>query len=86
MVAKLISCGIKKGDKMSVILYTTHCPKCMVLEKKLKSKNIEYVENTDTNLMISKGFETTPMLEVDGEIMNFVVANTWINAQQEERI
>lgn len=66
---------------MSVILYTTHCPKCMVLEKKLKSKNIEYVENTDTDLMISKGFETTPMLEVDGEIMNFVVANTWINAQ-----
>lgn len=64
-----------------VILYTTHCPKCMVLEKKLKSKNIEYVENTDTNLMISKGFETTPMLEVDGEVMNFVAANTWINAQ-----
>ena len=53
----------------------------MVLEKKLKSKNIEYVENTDTDLMISKGFETTPMLEVDGEIMNFVAANAWINAQ-----
>ena len=53
----------------------------MVLEKKLKSKNIEYVENTDADLMISKGFETTPMLEVDGEIMNFVAANTWINAQ-----
>ena len=46
-----------------------------------KSKNIEYVENTDTDLMISKGFETTPMLEVDGEIMNFVAANAWINAQ-----
>ena len=66
---------------MSIILYTTHCPKCMVLEKKLKSKNIEYVENTDTDLMISKGFGTTPMLEVDGEIMNFVAANAWINAQ-----
>jgi glutaredoxin len=72
---------IKKGDKIMVILYTTHCPKCVVLEKKLKSKNIEYIENTDTDLMISKGFETTPMLEIDGEIMNFVAANTWINAQ-----
>ena len=64
---------------MSVILYTTHCPKCMVLEKKLKSKNIEFVENTDTDLMISKGFETTPMLEVDGTAMSFGEAVKWIN-------
>lgn len=66
---------------MSVILYTTGCPKCRVLEKKLESKNIEYVKNTDTVLMISKGFESAPMLEVDGEIMNFAVANAWINIQ-----
>ena len=66
---------------MSVILYTMGCPKCRVLEKKLESKNIEYVKNTDTALMISKGFESVPILEVDGEIMNFVAANTWINAQ-----
>jgi len=64
---------------MKVILYTTHCPKCLVLEKKLQSKNINYVENTDTDLMISKGFETTPMLEVDGNVMDFKTANTWIN-------
>lgn len=64
---------------MKVILYTTHCPKCMVLEKKLKSKNIEYTENTDTDLMISKGFLSTPILEVDGNIMDFKAANTWIN-------
>lgn len=64
---------------MKVILYTTHCSKCMVLEKKLKSKNIEYTENTDTDLMISKGFLSTPMLEVDGNIMDFKAANTWIN-------
>ena len=66
---------------MKVILCTTHCPKCMVLEKKLKSKNIEYVENTDTNLMIEKGFQTTPMLEVDDSVMDFKTANTWINEQ-----
>ena len=66
---------------MSVILYTMGCPKCRGLEKKLESKNIEYVKNTDTALMISKGFESVPILEVDGEIMNFTVANTWINGQ-----
>jgi hypothetical protein len=53
----------------------------MVLEKKLKAKNIEYTENTDTNLMISKGFQTTPMLEVDGNVMDFKAANAWINKQ-----
>lgn len=66
---------------MKIVLYTTHCPKCMVLEKKLKAKNIEYTENTDTNLMISKGFQTTPMIEVDGNVMDFKAANAWINKQ-----
>lgn len=66
---------------MRVILYTTHCPKCSVLEKKLNSKNIQYEENTDTELMISKGFNEVPILEVDGNEMNFKTANEWLNQQ-----
>ena len=65
-----------------ITLYTTHCPKCIVLEKKLKTKNIDYIENTDTELMLSKGFQTTPMLEVDGKVMDFKDANNWINEQE----
>lgn len=67
---------------MSVTLYTTHCPKCKVLEKKLNSKNINYNEVTDTNIMISKGFTSTPMIEVDGTIMDFSEANKWVNEQE----
>ena len=67
---------------MSVTVYTTHCPKCKVLEKKLNSKNINYNEVTDTNIMISKGFTSTPMLEVDGTIMDFSEANKWVNEQE----
>lgn len=67
---------------MSVTLYTTHCPKCKVLEKKLNNKNINYNEVTDTNIMISKGFTSTPMLEVDGTIMDFSEANKWVNEQE----
>lgn len=67
---------------MSVTLYTTHCPKCKVLEKKLNSKNINYNEVIDTNIMISKGFTSTPMLEVDGTIMDFSEANKWVNEQE----
>ena len=64
---------------MKIILFTTHCPKCRVLEMKLKSKKIEYEEISDANIMTEKGFISAPMLEVDGEIMDFRAANEWIN-------
>lgn len=64
---------------MNVVLYSTHCPKCSVLEKKLSSSNIDYDIVTDEDLMIEKGFTSVPMLEVDGEIMDFKAAVEWIN-------
>jgi glutaredoxin len=64
---------------MEVILYTTFCPKCRVLETKLKQKGIEYKEITDIDIMTEKGFMSVPMLEVDNFVMNFTEANTWIN-------
>lgn len=66
---------------MKVVLYTTHCPKCSVLEKKLSAKNINYSEVTDVEIMTKKGFDAVPILEVDGITMDFKAANTWINEQ-----
>ena len=63
---------------MTITLYTTHCPKCKVIEKKLVQKNIEYTEVEDINVMKEKGFKSLPMLEVDGQIFNFVEANKWV--------
>lgn len=63
----------------NVILYTTHCLKCRVLETKLKSKNINYVEETDETIMRKKNIEFLPMLEVDGNLMDFATANVFIN-------
>ena len=37
-------------------LYTTNCPKCKILESKLKAKNIEYNTVTDIEVMQKKGF------------------------------
>ena len=67
---------------MNIILYSTHCPKCIVLEKKLDEKNIQYNLVEDENTMIDKGFMSAPMLEVDGKIMNFVQANDWVNSYE----
>ncbi len=65
---------------MRIILYSTHCPKCKVLEKKLNQKQINYEEITDIKTMEEKGFLSVPILEVDGERMDFRAANNWINS------
>lgn len=65
-----------------IILYSTHCPKCTILEKKLNQANIEYEICDDTNIMIDKGFDFLPMLEVDGKIMGFKEAVDWINERK----
>ena len=64
---------------MSITLYTTHCPRCVVLESKLKQKNIKYNSCEDIDAMTEKGFMQAPILEVDGKVMDFKTANDWIN-------
>ncbi len=64
---------------MQIVLYSTHCPKCNVLEKKLKQKNISYKEINDIEIMKEKGYLTVPVLDVDGTSMDFKTASDWIN-------
>ena len=64
---------------MDVVLYSTNCPRCNVLEKKLSQKNIDYKLITDEDIMINKGFMTAPMLEVDNEVYDFKGAVDWLN-------
>jgi glutaredoxin len=66
---------------MSVILHSTHCPKCNVLETKLKQKNIAYEENNNVELMTQKGIVTVPVLEVNGTAYSFKEAIEWIGEQ-----
>ena len=65
----------------TIILYSTGCPKCKVLKKKLDAKGIIYTleENEDPTFMIEKGFLETPILEVNGKTMGFIEANKWAN-------
>lgn len=63
---------------MRVTLYTTHCPKCRVIEKKLAQARVEYIEVSDVQEMTKLGFRSAPMLDVDGKIMDFMDANRWL--------
>ncbi len=67
---------------MNVILYSTGCPKCNVLKKKLDNLGIEYTVNSDRELMQMKGFNLLPVLEVDGIPMEFKRAIDWVNNKE----
>lgn len=65
-------------------LYTTHCPKCKVIEAKLNAKGLEFDSVTDMDEIMNKGYQSVPVLEIDGEPMDFMKANMWINNYKKE--
>lgn len=56
---------------MRVKLYSTDCPKCKVLKKKLNDEGIDFEECTDVEEMQSLGIMSVPVLEIDGEMFSF---------------
>lgn len=68
---------------MNVVLYTIDCPKCVILEKKLKAKNIKFLRVSDEETIRAKGFgdSSFPILEVDGVVMGYKTAIQWANNQ-----
>lgn len=62
-----------------ITLYTIDCPKCKILEKKLEQANVQYEICKDRDIIIAKGFDLMPVLEVDGQVMGFGEAVKWVN-------
>ena len=67
-----------------IILYSNGCPRCRVLEQKLDLKNIEYDICDNIDEMIDMGIMSTPVLSVDGKMLQFKEANDWINEQEDK--
>lgn len=63
-----------------VILYSTNCPKCKVLEDKLNEKKIPFDIVTDIDKMVELGIMTAPVLSVNGRLLQFMEAINWVNA------
>lgn len=59
-------------------LYTTHCPKCIILKNKLDEKGVKYDIVDDKKIMIEKKMLSSPQLEVDGNVMTFSEAIEWV--------
>lgn len=65
---------------MKIILYSTNCPKCTILKKKLNKKQIVYTEINNIELMQELGINQVPILDVGGKLYNFKQANDWVEA------
>lgn len=63
----------------SIVLYTTHCPKCRVLEKKLRDKDVKFETCEDTQVMKGLQISSVPTLSVNGELMDFYNAVKFVN-------
>lgn len=72
----------------TIILYSTNCPKCKVLEMKLKMKKINFSTVTELSEVIQVGenhnIASAPILQVDDNFYDFKTANTFINNYQGE--
>lgn len=66
----------------NIILYSTGCPKCEVLKKKLNERNVTYTENNSVDEMIALGITQVPVLSRNGIFMNFMDAVEWINSRE----
>ena len=62
----------------SIILYSTGCPRCKTLKKLLLKNNISYTEVNDVDEMIQKGFTEVPVLEINGQQLDYESAVNWI--------
>lgn len=67
-----------------VTLYTTHCPKCRILEKKLNMSNVDYLSSEKIDELVRAGYQTAPMLKLeDGTYLKFKEACRWADQQKE---
>lgn len=62
-----------------IILYSNGCPKCKVLEAKLNAKNIKFEKSDNFEKLLEQGKQSLPVLEVEGNLLDFPVANSWVN-------
>ena len=68
-----------------IILYTIHCSKCNVVQKKLEQKGIQFETVTDLESVkaigLKAGITSAPILQVGDNFFDFSKAVKWIGEQ-----
>lgn len=65
-------------EEKEITMYSTGCPKCNILKKKLDENGVAYSIESDVDKMQALGLTELPALSVDGQMLNFNGAITWL--------
>lgn len=65
-------------ESRNIILYSTECTRCKIIKRMLDVHNVPYTEINDKQMMLEKEFESAPVLEVDGKVMEYSAILTWM--------
>lgn len=63
---------------MITLYHSDGCPKCMILERALQEKGVEYESVTDIDVMLEKGFMSVPVLGVGDNNLAFPQALEYV--------
>lgn len=62
----------------NIVLYTTGCPRCKTLEKRLNEVGVSYETNNSVDEMLALGMNNVPVLSVDGWRLDYKAAMDWV--------
>ena len=69
-----------------VVLFSTHCPKCRIVEMKLAQLGIDHkiIDDVDAVVEVGKehGINSAPILQVDDKFLKFEDAVKFINSRR----
>lgn len=57
-----------------IILYSTGCPKCNILERRLTNDKIEFSITNNVDKLIDMGFQNAPVLQIDDNFIDYTNA------------
>lgn len=57
-----------------ITLYSTGCPKCNILERRLTNDKIEFTVSNDIDKLVEMGFQNAPILQIDDNFIDYASA------------
>ena len=70
-------------EQEQITLYSTGCPRCDVLKKKLYDKSVRFQEECSVEKMLELVITQVPVLRVNDQMLSFTDAVKWVNSMKE---
>lgn len=65
-----------------ITLYSTGCPKCNLLERRLTNDKIEFTVSNNIDKLIEMGFQTAPVLQINDQFVEYGEAMKMLKAYE----